>query len=74
MAMTAAQQATWLEIVAAYDIWNVGDNALMPVCELDKHVEATSDQVSDTLTQAIADRLAEPGSDDDEPAFRPMRK
>ncbi|RJG06634.1 hypothetical protein D3870_11980 [Noviherbaspirillum cavernae] len=74
MAMTAAQQATWLEIVKAYDDWNAGNNALMPVHELDTSVEASSDQIGDALAQAAADSLVDLGGIGAELAFRPRRK
>jgi hypothetical protein len=74
MAMNAAQQATWLEIVTAYNDWNKGDNALMPVSELNKTVTASSDQIGDTLAQAAADLLAEVGSIGEGPTFRPLRR
>jgi hypothetical protein len=74
MAMSAAQQATWHEIVDAYDDWNKGDNALMPVNELSKSVNASSDQIGDTLAQAAADQLAEVGSIGEGPTFRPVLK
>jgi hypothetical protein len=73
MAMNAAQQATWLEIMNAYDDWNRGDNALMPVSELSKSVSASSDQIGDTLAQAATDLLAEVGSIGEGPTFRPLR-
>lgn len=69
--MNAAQQATWLEITEAYNEWNRGDNAFMPVSELSKSVTASSDQIGDALAQAAADLLAEVGSIGEEPTFRP---
>lgn len=72
MAMSAAQQATWNEIVNAYNDWNTGDNALMPVSELSKGVNASADQIGDALAQAAADLLAEVGSIGEAPTFRPL--
>jgi hypothetical protein len=74
MAMNAAQQATWYEIINAYNDWNKGDNALMPVSELQKSVNASSDQIGDTLAQAASDLLVEVGSIGEEPTFRPNLK
>lgn len=74
MAMTAAQQATWHEIIEAYNDWNKGDNALMPVSELNKSINASSDQISEALAQAEADLLAEVGSIGEGPTFRPISK
>jgi hypothetical protein len=71
MAMTAAQQATWHEIVEAYDEWASGGNALMPVSELRESVSASSDQIGEALAQASADLLAEVGSVGEAPTFRP---
>jgi hypothetical protein len=45
MSMTAAQQATWHEIVEAYIEWNAGDNGLMPVSELRESVSASQIRV-----------------------------
>jgi hypothetical protein len=72
MTMTAAQQATWNEIVDAYNDWNRGGNALMPVSELSKSVNASSDQIGDALAQAAVDLLAEVGSIGEAPTFRPV--
>jgi hypothetical protein len=72
MTMTAAQQATWNEIVNAYNEWNRGDHALMPVSELSKTVDASSDQIGDTLAQAATELLAEVGSIGEAPTFRPV--
>lgn len=72
--MNAAQQVTWAEILNAYNEWNQGDNALMPVSELSKQVEATADQIGETLAQAAADELAEVGSIGEGPTFRPVKK
>jgi hypothetical protein len=74
MAMTAAQQATWHEIIDAYNDWNKGDHALMPVSELSKNVNASSDQIGDALAQAATDLLAEVGSIGEGPTFRPVLK
>jgi hypothetical protein len=74
MRMNAAQQITWAEIVNAYNDWNAGDNALMPVSELSKSVNATSDQIGETLAQAASDLLAEVGSIGEGPTFRPFKK
>jgi hypothetical protein len=72
--MTAAQQATWNEIVNAYDEWNRGDNALMPVSDLNRSVDASSDQIGDALAQAATERLAEVGSIGEAPTFRPVTR
>jgi hypothetical protein len=72
MTMTAAQQATWNEIVDAYNEWNRGGHALMPVSELSKSVNASADQIGDALAQAAADLLAEVGSVGEAPTFRPV--
>lgn len=74
MTMTAAQQVTWAEILNAYDDWNMGHNALMPVSELSKSVNATADQIGEALAQAAADRLAEVGSIGEGPTFRPVNR
>jgi hypothetical protein len=72
MTMTAAQQATWHEIVEAYDEWDTGHNRLMPVSELRESVGASSDQIADALAQASADMLAEVGNIGEGPTFRPI--
>lgn len=74
MSMTAAQQITWAEIVTAYEDWNMGNNALMPVSELSKSVNATADQIGEALAQAAADLLAEVGSIGEGPTFRPVKR
>jgi hypothetical protein len=71
--MTAAQQITWAEIVNAYEDWNTGDNALMPVSELARSVDATADQIGETLAQAAANLLAEVGSIGEGTIFRPVK-
>jgi hypothetical protein len=70
--MTAAQQATWHEIAEAYNEWDSGNHALMPVSELSACVSATSDQIGEALAQASADLLAEVGSLGEGPTFRPI--
>jgi hypothetical protein len=74
MTMNAAQQATWHEIVEAYNEWNAGDNGLMPVSELRESVSASSDQIGDALAQASSDMLAEVGNIGEGPTFRPIWK
>ncbi|MDB5795759.1 MAG: hypothetical protein JWR25_2138 [Noviherbaspirillum sp.] len=74
MTMNAAQQATWHEIIEAYNEWNAGDNGLMPVSELRENVSASSDQIGDALAQASSDMLAEVGNIGEGPTFRPIWK
>jgi hypothetical protein len=74
MTMDTSQAAIWKQITQVYEQWDQGQNALMPLSELNEKLPAVAPElVKDAVVQAANNQEAEFASAEDEGAFKPLR-